>query len=885
MLPIKPTTPSYAAIEEFVARWSASSGAERANKDSFLNELCDVLDVPRPAPTTGDPEKDRYCFEKDALTPHAGGKVSAGKIDLFKEGCFILEAKQGSEAGAAKLGTAKRGTPTWGVAMQAAYGQALGYAQTFDAPPPFLVVCDIGYCFDLYAAFDGTRNYRDFPNAQHKRIYLQDLSEHLETLRAIFTDPHSLDPAKRTIKVTRAIAGHLAELARALESQGHDNRTIASFLMRCIFTMFAEDAGLLPERTFTKFLEEAWLPKPARFKDEVEDLWRKMNTGGALVGVGKILRFNGGLFADPTALPLTGKQLTLLQEAAKSSWVDVEPAIFGTLLERALDPKERHALGAHFTPRAYVERLVRPTIEEPLRAEWDIVRAHVQQLLSDGDEKTAKKKAIAAIQTFHRCLCGVNVLDPACGTGNFLYVTLDVLKRLESEVFQLLADLGETQTPLQMAGLTVTPAQFHGIEVKPWAKEIAELVLWIGYLQWLMRTRGDAGHILEPVLQQYGNIECRDAVLSWDSIEPVLDETGRAVMRWDGESMKPSPVTGEPVPDESKRVDVVRYIRPRRASWPAAEYIIGNPPYIGTKRMRQTLGEGYVEAIREAYAPTVEDNADFVMYWWETAAATVRSRRARRFGFITTNSITQTFNRRVVSAHLDAEVDPLSLALAIPDHPWVDTANGAAVRVAMTVGSMDEKRLGRLLEVVDENESPDADGAAAVTFAEHRGAINADLTIGANLVKVEPLRANDGLCTNGVALHGQGFVLRPEAAAALRPAGPSVIKRYLGGKDLLAVPREMYVIELFVSVRRAGAPRERTCVPARHRLREAGARSQQAREHPRQVVAIRVGAACAHESAERPVALHRDDGNRETPGVPVPVARGAARPHDPRDRE
>ncbi len=796
-MPEKRAPQANRTIDGFIARWAPSSGAERANKDSFLNELCDVLGVPRPDPTTGDPERDRYCFEKDALTAHEGGRISTGKIDLFKEGCFILEAKQGSDAGATKLGTAKRKTPTWGIAMQAAYGQALGYAQTFDTPPPFLIVCDIGYCFDLYASFDGTRNYRDFPNAQRKRIYLEDLADHLDTLRAIFIAPGTLDPAKRTTNVTRKIAAHLAELARALEQQGHDSRTIASFLMRCIFTMFSEDSGLLPERTFTKFLEDAWMPHPERFKEEVEDLWQRMNTGGALVGIGKILRFNGGLFSEPTALPLTGEQLKLLHEAAKSGWVDVEPAIFGTLLERALDPRERHALGAHFTPRAYVERLVRPTIEEPLRAEWDIVRAHVQQLLTDGagDEKAVRKKAVAALQTFHRRLCGVNVLDPACGTGNFLYVTLDFLKRLESEVFQLLAELGETQTPLQVAGLTVTPAQFHGIEVKPWAKEIAELVLWIGYLQWLMRTRGDAGHIPEPVLQQYGNIECRDAVLAWDAIEPVLDDDGTPRTRWDGESTKPSPVTGEPIPDETKCVAVVRYVNPRRAAWPEAEFIIGNPPYIGTKRMRQALGDGYVEAIRAAHAPEVEDNADFVMFWWESAARLVRGQKARRFGFITTNSITQTFNRRVVARHVDADDDALTLTFAIPDHPWVDTTNGAAVRVAMTVGSLEGKRLGHLLEIVREAPSADADGAAEVAFADRRGAINSDLTIGANLVHVSPLRANEGVCTNGVALHGQGFILTPENVDRLRATGGSVIKRYLGGKDLLKTPRELYAID------------------------------------------------------------------------------------------
>jgi hypothetical protein len=744
---------------------------------------------------TGVAENDRYCFEKDALTTHEGGKVSTGKIDLYKDGCFILEAKQGSEAGATKLGTAKRGTAMWALAMQAAQGQAVGYAQTFESPPPFLIVCDIGYCFDLYATFDGTRNYRDYPSAQHKRIFLRDLEAHIEMLRTIFTTPHALDPAKRTTKVTREIAAHLAELARDLEGQTYAPADIATFLMRCIFTMFAEDAGLLPDRGFTTLLEKEWIPSPERFPDEVTQLWQKMDTGGALIGVGMILHFNGGLFADQKALPLTRKQLELLHEASRSSWVDVEPAIFGTLLEGALDPKERHALGAHFTPRAYVERLVRPTIEEPLRAEWDVVRAHVLQLVTTGKSDAARKKAIAALHTFHRRLCRVSVLDPACGTGNFLYVTLDLLKRLESEVFQLLADLGEVRTPFEVAGLTVTPAQFHGLEVKPWAKEIADLVLWIGYLQWLMRTRGDTGNIPEPVLQRYGNIECRDAVLAWDAVETLLDDAGDPVTRWDGVATKKSPVTGKQVPDETQRVTVRQYINSRRASWPNTEFIVGNPPYIGTKRMRQALGDGYVDALRNAYATDVEDNADFVMYWWHAAASLVRAGSARRFGFITTNSITQVFNRRVVTRHIDAEIDPLTLSFAVADHPWVDAANGAGVRVAMTVGSVEPKRSGRLLRVITESMAPDPDGAVAVTMEEQRGTINADLTIGANVVRAEVLRSNAGLCSNGIALHGRGFVVEPDVAADLRRSGADVIKPYIGGKDLLGVRRQLYVID------------------------------------------------------------------------------------------
>jgi len=307
------------------------------------------------------------CSRKTAPFRVEGDKVTIRKIDLYKAGCFILEAKQGSEQGALKLGTARRGTPPWHWEMQKAYGQALGYARSFDRPPPFLIVADLGFCFDLYASFDGSHVYAPFPSAQTSRIHVKDLAAHIDTLKAAFTDPLSLDPSRRSIAVTREVAAHLAELKRSLDKDEHAPEEIAKFLMRCLFTMFAEDVGLLPERIFTDALEKLWLASPKSFPGGIESLWRAMNDGTSFGFVGKLLKFNGGLFKSPTALPLDAKQLRLLLEAAKCDWSEVEPAIFGTLLERALDAKERHALGAHFTPRAYVERLVRPTIEEPLR--------------------------------------------------------------------------------------------------------------------------------------------------------------------------------------------------------------------------------------------------------------------------------------------------------------------------------------------------------------------------------------------------------------------------------------------------------------------------------------------------------------------------------------
>ncbi|MDX1999635.1 MAG: DNA methyltransferase, partial [Thermoanaerobaculia bacterium] len=466
----------------------------------------------------------------------------------------------------------------------------------------------------------------------------------------------------------------------------------------------------------------------------------------------------------------------------------VDPSIFGTLLERALDPKERHRLGAHYTPRAYVERLIRPTIEEPLRGDWDLVRAEVRQLVEAGKVAEAQGRVL----DFHHQLCRTRVLDPACGTGNFLYVTLDLFKRLESEVLALLAELGYAQIGLEMQHYRVTPEQFLGLEKKPWAKEIAELVLWIGYLQWQVRQTGGPTAVPEPVLRDYGNVQCRDAVLTWDAEELVRDEQGVPVTRWDGETMKPSPVTGEPIPDENARVPVYRYTNPQPAEWPKADFIVGNPPFIGNKRMRLALGDGYVEALRKAH-DDVPETADYVMYWWNLAAKRVLSGDTRRFGLITTNSITQTFNRRIVEKRLGGG---LTLVFAVPDHPWVEASEGAAVRVAMT-SARKGGTSGLLAEVV--RESPGED-EVEVVLLETRGTIHSDLRIGAAVAGASLLKANRDLSTQGVIPLGDGFKLSAEdlEALGLEAEGlPAVVRPYLSGRDLVQVATARWVIDFY----------------------------------------------------------------------------------------
>lgn len=778
------------AATTFITKWQGITASELSTSQSFLIDLCALLGVDMPHATA---EQD-YMFERPITFAHGDGSSSAGRIDLYRRGAFVLESK--------KL---RQGAHTKGFddAMLRARSQAENYARALPAAegrPPFVIVVDVGHRIELYAEFSRSgATYTPFPDPRSHRIALADLRQPKvrDRLRRLWTDPLGLDPSRESARVTREIATRLATLARSLEQAGHDPEAVAQFLMRCLFTMFAEDVKLLPHDSFRQLLTRH-AEQPDIAMRMLAQLWRDMDAGGfSAVIAGNVLRFNGKLFKQPDTLPLDTAQLTLLIEAARADWKHVEPAIFGTLLERALTPGERHKLGAHYTPRAYVERLVLPTVIEPLRKEWGEAQAAAMTLAAEDKPDDAVKE----LRRFHHRLCTVRVLDPACGSGNFLYVTLEHLKRLEGEVLLALDELGYRQTGLALggeradaaAGETVDPHNLLGIELNPRAAAIAEVVLWIGYLQWHFRTRGDV-HPPQPVIRDFRNIENRDAVLAYDSVEFVLDEHGIPVTRWDGETMKLSPVTGENVPDDTARKPMERYVNPRKAAWPEANFIVGNPPFIGNKRMRTALGDGYVEALRGAW-PDMSESADFVMYWWHHAAQLTCRGAVERFGFITTNSIRQSFNRRVLEPHLADKKQPLSLVFAIPDHPWVDTADGAAVRIAMTVGGATEA-VGALVQVEEEHD--EADGEVGVTLRRWRGSINSDLTIGADVAGLGKLRSNRGLGCPGVQLSGQGFVVNePDVMNFSESTRRDLLKRYLTGGDLTKVPKSRCVLDTF----------------------------------------------------------------------------------------
>lgn len=750
-----------AAIEAFIRRWQAcEGGAERANYALFLTELCAIIGVAPPDPAHATSTRNDYVFERAVVLP-GEDEDRRGRIDLYKRGCFVLEAKQSREGPRAKLppflpgllpdesGPAPR-SRQWDILMRRAREQAEQYARALPVEhgwPPFLIVVDVGRVIELFADFSGQgKHYKQFPDRARFRITLDDLRdpEARQRLATIWEQPLSLDPTRHAAAVTRDVATRLASISKLLEERGHDPEGVALFLMRCLFTMFAEHSGLLPPGGFVTLLSDA-RERPDAFVPWIEDLWHSMDRGGeANVLRCAVRRFNGGLFHTADALPLNREEIGELLAAAKRDWRDVEPAIFGTLLEQALDPAQRRRLGAHYTPRAYVERLVTATVMEPLRDDWAQVLSAMENERTDNP-----RAAVQRVRAFHRRLATTRVLDPACGTGNFLYVTLELMKRLEGEVLEVLAELSGEEI-LHLDTETVHPRNFHGIEVNARAAAIAQLVLWLGYIRWQLRN---GGQVSDPVLEDVQSIVTQDALLT---------------------------------PAGTK------------AAWPEAEFIVGNPPFIGGKDLRGRLPEGMAEALWRAY-PKMPRAADYVLYWWDRAAQALAAKGTPliRFGFVTTNSITQTFGRRVIARAIEGPV-PLSILLAIPDHPWTKaTPDAAMVRIAMTVvarGKVEGRRLRITGETGLDSDTP------AIGFVEATGRINADLSVGANVGGAEPLLANAWLCSRGVSLHGAGFIVSLAEAAVLglgcREGLEKHIRPYCHGRDLTARTRGAMVIDL-----------------------------------------------------------------------------------------
>lgn len=600
------------SLPEFVTRWKASTLTERSAAQTHFIDLCEVLGQPHPA--AADQTGDSFTFEKH-VSRLKGGK---GFADVWKRGYFAWEYKGRHRD------------------LQAAYLQLADYREDLENPP-LLVVCDQDR-FEVHTNYTGTA----------KQVYSFTLTDllstlptpncalpPLEVLRAVFTAPEQLKPERAALRVTEQVAAEFGSLALSLRARGEDPERAAHFLMRLVFCLFADSIGILPDEVFRKMITLN-AGKPASFTRQLRQLFNAMSTSGNNFGPYEIAHFNGGLFGDDTALELTAPDMTTLRKAAALNWSYVEPSVFGTLFERSLNPDKRSQLGAHYTSAEDILLIVEPVVMAPLAARWAAVKAEAASL----DVKAANAKGAtytklrgqlqATLYAWVKELSRIRILDPACGSGNFLYLALKRMLDLWQEARIFAADHGlPTVLPEQ-----VHPSQLYGLELDTYAHELASMVVWIGYLQWLQEH--GMGVPTEPILRKLDNIQHRDAILAHDN-------------------------EGCPV----------------EASWPEADFIIGNPPFLGGKRLRTELGDVYVESLFRVYEGRVPQESDLVTYWFEKARVQIANKKANSAGLLATQAIRGGMNRKVLEKILESG----GIFSAWSDRTWV--LNGANVHISL----------------------------------------------------------------------------------------------------------------------------------------------------------------------------------------------------------
>ncbi|MXY03463.1 MAG: class I SAM-dependent DNA methyltransferase [Acidimicrobiales bacterium] len=584
---------------EFISKWRASTLTERSASQQHFLDLCELLGEPKPADV--DPHGDSYCFERGASKDSGGD----GWADVWKRHHFAWEYK------------GKRKD------LDAAFGQLRQYSLALENPP-VLIVSDM----------ERFRIRTNWTNSISK-VYEFDLADLADAgkrdlLKWALSDPGRLRPDDTRQALTEQAADAFSSLAQTLRGRGHDPHAVAHFVNRLVFCMFAEDVGLLPDHMFTRLLQQA-RRAPAQFVELSGDLFRVMATGGR-VGFEQVAWFNGGLFDDDVALPLEMSDIDTVLAASNLDWSEIDPSILGTLFERGLDPDKRAQLGAHYTDRDKIMLIIEPVVIRPLLAEWEAEKAEIAASLESADSATAsgtrtrrRNEAVQRYRKFLNRLRAFTVLDPACGSGNFLYLALQALKDLEHRVQFEAEALG-----LERSFPEVGPANVKGIEINPYAAELARVSVWIGEIQW-MRRNGFA-ESRDPILKPLDTIECRDAILTPDNTEP---------------------------------------------DWPEADVVIGNPPFLGGKLLISGLGEDYVSQLFANYAGRVPAEADLVCYWFEKAGQQIASGKTSRVGLVATNSIRGGANRRA----LQAVTDSGRIFEAWGDEPWV--IDGAAVRVSL----------------------------------------------------------------------------------------------------------------------------------------------------------------------------------------------------------
>jgi len=744
---------------EFIDKWSDATLRERQGSHEHFIDLCRLLGQPTPA--EDDPHGERYCFERGA-TKAGGGD---GWADVWRRGCFGWEYK----------GPHKD--------LNAAYRQLTIYASNLESPP-YLVVSDMARIV-IHTNWTNTVS-------RVIELSLEDLREpaKLDLLRQVFEGSDRLKPSVSPQELTAKVAQRFGELGRRLQDRGHPPRDVAHFLNRLVFCMFAEDAKLLPDKLFTRLIRNTER-RPEQAGMQLEQLFSTMRTGG-FFGVDTIHWFNGGLFDEAPALPLEAADLKLIGDTSdEHNWSEIDPAVFGTLFEEALKAtRQRAALGAHYTDREKILKIVEPGLVRPLTAEWEAalaeIKAHGQTMKAADAERRAimdaageamkvdpqaakageagRRKKLSAIarrrsaafgaakdrlEAFLSRLAAYRVLDPACGSGNFLYVALHALKDRELRAIIDAERAAGVPPPAPRVGLDCV----RGIEIEAYAAELARVTLWIGDLQW-MRKNGYSAYA-EPILTKLEQIENRDALLNADGTE---------------------------------------------AAWPEADAIIGNPPFLGGRKLKPQLGDTYVRDVRAIYGHRLPNGADLVCYWFEKARELVVSGGCERAGFVATNSIRGGSNRWV----LDAISASTVLFDVWDDEAWV--LKGAAVRVAMVSFGRPARAGGVMLNGVSVD------------------AILSDLTPndgeqGVDLSSLVRLQANTNLAFQGVVPRGEvnrsekrrrglpdaSFLMsETEAQNMLRLSNPNgrsnidVLKRYLVGDEITTRLLNRWIVDFNV---------------------------------------------------------------------------------------
>ncbi|MGE6710645.1 class I SAM-dependent DNA methyltransferase [Hyphomonas sp. NPDC076881] len=686
---------------DFIRKWEKSELKESAAAQSHFVDLCHLLDVP--TPTDADAVGDTYCFEKGA-TKSTGGN---GFADVWKKGCFGWEYK-GPKAN-----------------LDAAHAQLQRYAVALENPP-LLIVSDTKRIIIR-------TNWTNSVSETHT-VELTDLLDagKRDLLRHCFLSPEALKPKKTRDDLTRDAADRFTALAHRLRARGHGPEEVAHFVNRLVFCMFAEDVDLLPNKLFQKAMERS-LREPERAQKYLSDLFAAMQTGGEF-GLDDIPWFNGGLFDSADALPLEREDVEAAVAAANLNWADIDPSILGTLFERGLDPSKRSQLGAHYTDRDKILMIVRPVIIDPLEAEWAQVKAKIAEEMeksraakSPGAQTQAYNRAAKAHSDFIEMLANFRVLDPACGSGNFLYLSLKALKDIEHK-----ANVEAEALGLPRGFPRVGPEAVKGIEINPYAAELARVSIWIGEIQWMRANGFEASR--DPILKSLNNIECRDAVLNPDGT---------------------------------------------RAEWPEADVVVGNPPFLGDKKMNAELGVDYVFSLRKAW-DMVPGGADLVTYWFAKAWEMIAAGEVRRAGFVATNSVRGGASRQV----LKPIVEHGRIFEAWSDEDW--TVEGAAVRVSIVCFDNEEELLSRL------------NGQTA-------SVVYSDLTAsdsGTDLTKATALVQNAGIAVQGPTKGGSfevsGEIARQWLTAPLNPNGKTnsyVLKRWYNGQAITDRWKDLWIID------------------------------------------------------------------------------------------